>query len=42
MKKFIYLVSFLIAVVLGAGIFALFADISNKKNRRKILSANVK
>lgn len=35
MKKFIYLVSFLIAVVLGAGIFALFADISNKKIEEK-------
>ena len=42
MKKFIYLVSFLIAVVLGAGIFALFCGYQQQKNRRKILSADVK
>lgn len=35
MKKIIYLVSFLIAVVLGACIFALFVDISNKKIEEK-------
>lgn len=35
MKKFIYFVCFLVAVVLGAGMFALFADIGEKKGQER-------